>query len=174
VARPVSWVALTVGARLGIAPSGIYRYVRGRQHLLELALQRVVTVAPWPPPAMPWREQLTAIGETFWWMCDTYAGCATAIHATPSIVDHLCVTLAANADGLHEQGLGQAETWSAIELIGAHAVNSAILAEQRVAPTGAHDAVRPLASRGGYQHNLDVYLDGLAARLADPSRPPHA
>lgn len=155
----------SVGERLGIAPSGIYRYVRSRQHLVELALQRAATRAPWPPPTMRWREQLVAIGECFWWMCDTYEGCATAIHATPSIADHLCTRLSANAQGLHEQGIGIDEVWSAIELIGSHAVNSAILAEQRVAPRGAHDAIRPLASRGGYQHNIDVYLDGMAARL---------
>jgi AcrR family transcriptional regulator len=160
----------SVGSRLGIAPSGIYRYVRGRQHLLELALERVVNRAPWPPPTMPWRQQLVAIGECFWWMCDTYEGCAPAIHATPSLVDHLRTRLSANAHGLHEQGIPMDEAWSAIELIGSHAVNSAILAEQRVAPKGAHDAIRPLAPRGRYPHNIEVYLDGLASRLDEDSR----
>src|SRR5690606_39338200 len=54
---------LTVSAaarELGVRHASLYRHVTGREHLIALALDRIIAGAPWPEPTGGWRTYLAA------------------------------------------------------------------------------------------------------------------
>src|ERR1700712_952341 len=64
----------SVARRLGVAHSGLYRYVTDRDELLMTALDRAVAEVSWPSADLGWQELIQAIGETIWQMCEGHPG----------------------------------------------------------------------------------------------------
>lgn len=74
----------SVARRLGVAHSGLYRYVTDRDDLMVEALTRAYTASTWPDADLPWEELLRAIGDTIWRACYAFPGLDRA-------TQHACV-----------------------------------------------------------------------------------
>ncbi|MER7544009.1 TetR/AcrR family transcriptional regulator [Actinomadura sp.] len=51
-----------VADRLGVTPMALYRYVGGKQGLLDGLVERLIRELPDDDPALPWQDRLRAIG----------------------------------------------------------------------------------------------------------------
>lgn len=168
----------SVGERLGVAHSGLYRYVPNREALLVLALDKISREAVWPSPDQPWRDQLTKIGETLWTICDAYPGYATAALSTEHVSPGFVEAMTPHVHSMHAQGHDIIEATAAIEFVANMTLNCSIAAErlrkvQERPDTPEHtiDGFQDpdmWTGRGWYQRHLDVHLDGLQVRL-EPS-----
>lgn len=166
----------TIAARLGVAHSGLYRYVQDRDDLVVQVMSTIATRATWPDVDLPWREQLEQIGDSIWALCDTYPGYAiTAVQAknvSPGFVERLSPYV----DSMHEQGLDVVAATAAIEFVRTIVLMSSIEAARfgRIQDEpdipdnsipGFADAEKQ-SRRGWYGRHLRTYLDGLAQQIA--------
>jgi AcrR family transcriptional regulator len=165
----------SVGERLGVAHSGLYRYVPNREALVVLVLDRIAREATWPSPDQHWRDQLIGIGETFWTICETHPGYDTAALGTDHVSPGFVEAMTPHVHSMHAQGLDLVEATAAIEFIANMTLNCSIAAarlrkvQQRPdvpehSIDGFHDPDM-WSGRGWYQRHLDVHLAGLEARL---------
>jgi len=165
----------SVADRLGVAHSGLYRYVPSREALLVAVLDKISGEASWPAPGAPWREQLVALGEALWTICTTYPGYAIAAPSTEHVSPGFVAGLTPTVETLHGQGFDLFAATAATEFVATLVVNSSMLAD-RMAKLKTVDGVPEhtipgfadpelWSGRAWYQRHLDVYLDGLAVRL---------
>lgn len=165
-----------IARRLGVAHSGLYRYVDTREHLLVLAMDRLAREADWPSTDLPWREEIAAIGETLWGLCETYPGydvaAVTARNISPGFVEHLTP----HVESLTRDGFDVVDATAAIDFVRTLVINSSIDAVRLRALTtensvpehtipGFNDPEK-WSGRSWYQRHLETHLDGLAARLS--------
>jgi AcrR family transcriptional regulator len=165
----------SIGERLGVAHSGLYRYVPNREALLVLVLDQISREAEWPSPDQPWRDQLKGIGETLWSICSTYPGYDTAALGTDHVSPGFVEAMTPHVHSMHAQGHDLIEATAAIEFVANMTLNCSIAAtrlrkvqERPDVPEhtidGFHDPDM-WTGRGWYQRHLDVHMDGLEARL---------
>ena len=162
----------SIARRLGVAHSGLYRYIRDREELLVLSLDRIASEATWPSPDLPWRDELRGIGETLWTICGQYPGYANAAvaskHASPGFIAAVTPHIAS----LHRQGLDQVAATAAVEFVATLVITSSLSADrltvikdetdvpERALP--GFDDPELWTGRAWYARHLGVYLDGLA------------
>ncbi|MFI6532108.1 TetR/AcrR family transcriptional regulator [Nonomuraea sp. NPDC050547] len=64
----------TVGERLHVSHSALYRHVTDRQELVILAIDRAMQRAEWPRPTGDWRADLRAQAWAIWRLLDAHPG----------------------------------------------------------------------------------------------------
>ncbi len=166
----------SVARRLGVAHSGLYRYVTDRDDLLVKALDIAFGSTTWPEADLPWDELLREIGEAVWRSCDAHPGLnrASQMATTPSPV--LLAKIEPWIVSLHEQGFELQDAAVAVEFVIALALDcSANMA--RLHAMG-RESMDPLehpglevfdtdevwVGRGLYGRKLEIILAGLASR----------
>lgn len=164
-----------VAERLGVARSGLYRYVTDRDDLVVKMLSHIALEAQWPPHDLPWRAQLTQIGETLWHLCATHPGYDLAALQTRQVSPGFVARLAPYVDSMHQQGFSVVEATSSIEFVRSLVLMSSIEANRLLAVAASDRAINrdiegfadpeKWSGRGWYQRHLDTWLDGLALRV---------
>lgn len=165
----------SIGARLGVSHSGLYRYITNRQDLVVQAFGRIAREASWPSTDQPWRDQLIGIGETLWTICGTYPGYDLAAVTTRNISPGFAQALTPYVDSMTAQGVDIVDATAAIDFVRTTVINSSIdatrlrsIVELPNAPEhtipGYTDPEK-WEGRSWYHRQLDTYLDGLAQRV---------
>ena len=164
----------SVARRLGVAHSGLYRYVTDREALLVTAVDRAVNTIEWPDADQPWEDLLRAVGEGMWQLCDNHPGLDRASlagsRAAPTSI-RLIETYVAQ---LHREGFTLEDAAVAVNfVITLTLMASADMARIRrhghstVAGSDseilkAYDADEAHSDRGWYARKLDIVISGLA------------
>lgn len=164
----------SVARRLGVAHSGLYRYVNDRESLLITAVDRAVNTIEWPDADQPWDDLLRAIGESLWDLCDTYPGLdrasLSASRAAPSAIKLIEGYVAQ----LHSEGFSPEDAALAVSfVVNQTMMSSADMARVRAnghsAVAGStsellkpYDADEAHSDRGWYTRKLEIILTGLA------------
>lgn len=165
----------SIARRLGVSHSGLYRYVNSNEEIRVMALDKISRETSWPSPDQSWRDQLVTIGETFWTICERYPGYATAALGTEHVSPGFVEAMTPHVGSMVAQGHDLVAATASIEFIANMTLNSAIAAERlrrlQERPDAPEHSIEGFgdpdmwAGRGWYQRHLDVYLDGLQARL---------
>jgi len=166
----------SIARRLGVAHSGLYRYIRDREELLVLSLDRIATEASWPSPDLPWREQLQGIGETLWTICGEYPGYANAVVGSKHVSPGFVAAVSPYIRSMQEQGIDEVAATAAVEFVSTLVITSSISADRlrllQDDPDVPEHSIPGFADpelwggRAWYARHLGVYLDGLAGRIA--------
>lgn len=166
----------TIAEQLGVTPQGLYRYAKSIANLRALVLDKVTRMASWPSIEQPWQDQLTGIGEAFLALCDTYPGYATGAIGTKHVSASRVEAMTPHIGSMHAQGFDTVDACAAVEFVANVALLSSLaddrgrrLQERSVGPERTIDVPDDAGmrtSRSWYQQHLEVYLDGLQARLA--------
>ncbi len=171
----------SVARRLGVAHSGLYRYVADRDDLLLQALERAFVAQDWPAPELPWEELLREIGETIWRTCDAFPGIARAAQlapkAAPSILAHMdaYVQSVAAQHFLPEDAAVAVEFAIALaldcssQMTRLHRMEEAHATREDIPMVKAYDTDEVWVGRGLYARKLDIFVTGLASRRIEPA-----
>lgn len=166
----------SVARRLGVAHSGLYRYVTDRDELLIHAIDKAFLSTHWPQADMPWDELLREIGLAVWRACDTHPGLdrASQMAAKPSPV--VLRMIDAWVTAMHEQHFLVEDAAVAVEFVISLALDSssqmARLARmerthatrEEIPVLKAYDTDEVWAGRGLYDRKVEIFVTGLAAR----------
>jgi AcrR family transcriptional regulator len=166
----------SVARRLGVAHSGLYRYVTDRDELLMTALDRAVAEVSWPSAELGWRELLEAIGNTIWQMCERHPGLDRAALSAPKSPAGAEVFVEQYVASIQRQGFLLEDAAVAVEFVITLALTAsaemerlrAIEARNQSGPKRpvlkAYDTEEVWRGRGWYGRKLDIVLTGLDAR----------
>ena len=165
----------SVARRLGVAHSGLYRYVNDRESLLITAVDRAVNTIEWPDADQPWDDLLRAIGEKVWELCDKYPGLDRASLAASRAAPTSIRLIEGYVAQLHQEGFAPEDAALAVSFV----INQTMMSSAdmvRVRRNGhstvadsdsdllkAYDADEAHSARGWYPRKLEVMLTGLAA-----------
>ena len=166
----------SVARRLGVAHSGLYRYVEDRDDLLVRALNLAIDAATWPAADLPWRELLTSIGDTVWQMCDDHPGLDTAALGAPRSPRAVEERIEQYIESIQHQGFLMEDAAVAVEFVITLALTSS--AEMRrlkaieqshadgpkLPVLKAYDTEEVWRGRGWFDRKLDIVLNGLEQR----------
>ena len=166
----------SVARRLGVAHSGLYRYVEDRDDLLVRALDKAILAATWPDPDLPWQELLKGIGETVWQMCEDHPGLDTAALGAPKSPRSVEERIEKYVESLQGQGFKLEDAAVAVEFVITLALTAS--AEMRrlkliekahadgpkLPVLKAYDTEEVWRGRGWYDRKLDIVLSGLDLR----------
>jgi len=168
----------SLGKRLGVAHSGLYRYVRDREELLGLALKRISDHASWPSPELSWRDQILGIGDTLWTICQERPGYAVAAMSAGLVPPAYIAGSTARIESLRGRGLDAADAIAAVEVVATLVFSASIDTNRRIHRQQLHSSsgevsaeVRGLELRSGRAHylrQLNIYADGLAGTADRP------
>lgn len=167
----------SVARRLGVAHSGLYRYVEDREDLLVRALEHVVEDAIWPPADLPWKELLHGVGDTIWQMCEAYPGLDRAALSVPRSPRTVEARVETYIESLLGQGFTQEDAAVAVDFVISLALSAS--AEMRrlagIEAQHAHEPKRPVLKaydteevwrgRGWYDRKFEIIIAGLEQRL---------
>ncbi|MET0952683.1 MAG: TetR/AcrR family transcriptional regulator [Aeromicrobium sp.] len=166
----------SVARRLGVAHSGLYRYVTDRDDLLIQAIDRAADSAQWPDPDQHWEQVLREIGETVWHLCDTYPGIDRALQLVPRPVPGVSALLERYVTSLSEQGFMVEDAAVGVEFAFTLTLDSSAQMARLAAMQAAYpdregipalkgfDNDEVWVGRGFYSRKLDIFLTGLATR----------
>lgn len=166
----------SVARRLGVAHSGLYRYVTDRDELLMTSLDRAVAEVTWPSAELEWRELLEAIGSTVWQMCQTHPGLDRAALTAPMSPPALDVFVEQYVTSIQKQGFVVEDAAVAVEfvvtlaltasaeMVRLHAIEARRQHGPKVPVIKAYDTNEVWRGRGWYGRKLEIVLAGLAAR----------
>lgn len=166
----------SVARRLGVAHSGLYRYVEDRDDLLVRALDKAIAAATWPDPDLPWQELLKGIGATVWQMCDDYPGLDTAALGAPTSPRADEERNEKYIDSLQRQGFQLEDAAVAVEFVMTlaltasaemrmlHAIEQSHADGPKVPVLKAYDTEEVWRGHGWYDRKLDIVLAGLVQR----------
>lgn len=149
----------SVARRLGVAHSGLYRYVTDRDELLVAALELAVADVIWPAADLPWQDLLRAIGATAWELCEVHPGFDRAELSAPQPPPSAAKHVEEYVVSIQKQGFPIEDAAVSVELVLTLALTSS--AElQRLQTNGAEVA----SGHGSYDRKLEIVLAGLARR----------
>jgi AcrR family transcriptional regulator len=156
----------SVAARLGVAHSGLYRYVQDRDELLVAAIERAALSVDWPDADRPWRELLTEITRSVWTICERYPGYDVVALSPPKwpqrVVDQVTPYIAS----LHEQGFTLEDATVAVQIAGNLALTTSVKGTVGAYPLSRTNGDRTNAARHDWHDRiLDIVLDGLGNRV---------
>lgn len=164
----------SVARRLGVAHSGLYRYVADREALLITAVDRAVNTVQWPEPDQPWDELLRAIGESLWELCDRYPGIDRASLTASKAAPTSMRLIESYVKQLHHEGFTLEDAAVAVSFVISLTFNSSAdsarmrragqsaLAESSSDALKAYDTDEAHTDRGWYGRKIDIVLAGLA------------
>lgn len=162
----------SVARRLGVAHSGLYRYVTDRDDLLVHALDRAHRTTTWPDADLGWEELVREIGEAVWRICDAFPGLDRASQLASRPAPALLEQMPAWVAAIQAQQFGPEDAAVAVEFPISLAVDSSILMSRlRKVQTSHPDDILEAYShdevwegRGLYGRKLDIFIAGLALR----------
>ncbi|AXT86011.1 TetR/AcrR family transcriptional regulator [Aeromicrobium sp. A1-2] len=152
----------SVAARLGVAHSGLYRYVHDGDDLLVSAIERAALSAHWPEADLPWRDLLREISHTVQNVCERYPGYAVAALSPPRWSTKMVDQIGPYIISLQRQGFTIEDASVAVTLAGNLALTTSlagVTAAQRSTDIPRESSLAQQA------RVLDIVLDGLAGRL---------
>jgi AcrR family transcriptional regulator len=164
----------SVARRLGVAHSGLYRYVADRDALLVTAVDRAVNTVEWPSADQPWDQLLRAIGESLWQLCDRYPGLDSASLSAPRAAPTSIRLIEGYVAQLHREGFTPDDAALAVSfVINMTLMSSAEMARMRrnghstVAGSDsdllkAYDGQEAHTDRGWYGRKIDIVIAGLS------------
>lgn len=166
----------SVARRLGVAHSGLYRYVTDRDDLLVQALDKAFLSTTWPTGDGPWDELLVAIGDSVWRACDAYPGLDRASQMASNVSPALLEKMHAWVTALQDQHFLVDDAAVAVEFVISLALDcSAQMARMARMERGnltrldlpvlkAYDNDEVWKGRGMYPRKLEILIAGLATR----------
>ena len=163
----------SIAKHLGVAHSGLYRYFTDRDELVVRALEYCTSSVEWPTSALPWREQLAAIGETIWLLCDTYPGYDETVLTASHWPRGLSWLTEPHIESLQRHGFSELDANIAVEFVITLALSTSLAPTRLVPADSTHGTPRlravgrTTADRGTYQEKLDTWLYGLEQRRAE-------
>ncbi|WP_432840971.1 TetR/AcrR family transcriptional regulator C-terminal domain-containing protein [Dactylosporangium sp. CA-092794] len=189
---PAALTMKAVAARLGpYTPMALYRYVHGKDGLVDLMLDAAVAEVPVPAaPGAGWRDDLRAIAAATRAMTKRHPWYAELVHTRPPAGPHAMHRLEIMLRVLTTRGIPVARALTFAALLDRHIIGSGLQEAQearfeRLAEPGAFATIRDLAAADGalplltswlsapapgppdeqFDLGLDMLLDGIAARL---------
>ncbi len=166
----------SVARRLGVAHSGLYRYVTDRDDLLVQALDRAFLATTWPEADLPWDELLHEIGHSVWRACDAHPGLDRASQMAPKPSPAVLTMMDAWVSAMRDQQFVPEDAAVAVEFVIALALDSsaqmarlarmerAHLRRDDIPVLKAYDNDEVWSGRGMYDRKLEIFIAGLAAR----------
>ena len=166
----------SVARRLGVAHSGLYRYVTDRDDLLVRTLDRAFLATSWPSGDLPWEDLLREIGGSVWRACDAHPGLDRASQMAPKPSPAVLTMMDKWVTALQEQHFVPEDAAVAIEFVIALALDSsaqmarlarmerAHLRRDDIPVLKAYDNDEVWSGRGMYDRKLEIFIAGLAAR----------
>lgn len=166
----------SVARRLGVAHSGLYRYVEDRDDLLVRALDKAILAATWPDANLPWQDLLKGIGDTIWQMCEDHPGLDTAALGAPRSPRAVEERIEKYIESLQHQGFKLEDAAVAVEFVITLALTASAEMRRLKAIEQAHangpklpvlkayDTEEVWRGHGWYDRKLDIVLAGLDQR----------
>jgi AcrR family transcriptional regulator len=166
----------SVARRLGVAHSGLYRYVTDRDDLLVQALDRAFLATTWPSDDLSWDELLREIGHSVWRACDSHPGLDRASQMAPKPSPAVLTMMDAWVSAMQEQHFVPEDAAVAVEFVIALALDSsaqmarlarmerAHLRRDDIPVLKAYDNDEVWSGRGMYDRKLDIFIAGLESR----------
>jgi AcrR family transcriptional regulator len=166
----------SVARRLGVAHSGLYRYVTDRDDLLVRAMDIAYAATTWPAADLSWDELLRGLGESTWRACDRHPGLDRATQMAPRPAPSVLEKMPGWVARVKDDGFSVENAAVAVEFSLALALDcSSQMARLRriqtkYAATGDIPVVEPYDTdevwegRGLYDRKLDIFLAGLETR----------
>lgn len=166
----------SVARRLGVAHSGLYRYVTDRDDLQVRAIDKAILATQWPGNDLPWDDLLRAIGDAVWAACEAYPGLDRASQLTQGSPPSLMTMLTGWVASVEAQGFNSADAAVAVEFPLALATDASThmgrlrKMKQLHVDTGdlpvisQFDTEEVWAGRGMYDRKLEIFIAGLATR----------
>ncbi|MFH8866757.1 TetR/AcrR family transcriptional regulator [Streptomyces griseus] len=191
-----------VAARLGVGHSTLYRCVDNREALVRLAVELVAERTVWPSAGPAWRALLTGFADALWGACEAFPGLDEAILTTPGTPRVMVDLLTGYGGALVGAGLTPRDAAVAVDFVADLVFSSSVAmrgldrrlpdaaggsstARERYRRAWARESAgrHPFEAeftaeetwhgRGWFDDKLDIFLDGLATRIAPgPSRAP--
>ncbi|WP_456697952.1 TetR/AcrR family transcriptional regulator [Aeromicrobium sp. P5_D10] len=162
----------SVARRLGVAHSGLYRYVTDRDDLLIHALDRAHRTTTWPGSDLGWEELVREIGEAVWRVCDAFPGLDRASQLASRPAPALLEQMSDWVSTVQGQGFEPEDAAVAVEFPISLALDSSIQMSrlrkiqtahpEEILDAYSHDEV--WEGRGLYSRKLDIFIAGLALR----------
>lgn len=171
----------SVARRLGVAHSGLYRYVTDRDDLLVRTLDRAFLATSWPSGDLPWKDLLREIGDAVWRACDAHPGLDRASQMAHRASPALLTMMEGWITSLRDQDFAPIDAAMAVEFVISLALDcSAQMARLgRVERSELQRADMPVykeydndevwSGRGLYDRKLDVVVAGLTTRRLEPT-----
>src|SRR5215207_4660637 len=166
----------SIARRLGVAHSGLYRYVADRDDLLVEALDRAVLGVTWPSATLEWEQLLRAIGDTVWELCEKHPGLDRAALSAPKSPRAIEGHVEQYIQSIQGQRFLLEDAAVAVEFVITLALTAsaemqrlhAIEARRDAAPQPpilkAYDTEEVWRGHGLYDRKLELLLAGLAQR----------
>ena len=169
----------SVARRLGVAHSGLYRYVADRDDLLIQALDLAFTSIVWPGVDLPWETLIREIGESVWAACDAHPGLDRASQLAPRPAPSVVAHMEQWVKAVEDQQFVPEDAAVAVEFVIALTLDcSTQMArlrkmDQAHADRGEIPVIKPYDTdevwkgRGLYGRKLDIFIAGLQTRRLD-------
>lgn len=166
----------SVARRLGVAHSGLYRYVTDRDDLLVQAIDLAADAEEWPDADLPWEDLLREIGETIWRLCERWEGIDRAFQQIPRPAPTVVARIERYVASMQEQDFTVEDAAVGVEFaitltldcssqMRRYAAMEAAAANRQDIPVlKAFDSDEVWVGRGFYARKMDIFLTGLAAR----------
>jgi AcrR family transcriptional regulator len=155
----------SIAARLGVAHSGLYRYVRDRDELLVSAIERAALSVDWPEADLPWRDLLREIARSVWAICERYPGYDVAALSPPYWPKRIVAQVSPYIASLHEQGFTIEDASVAVEIAGNLALTTSVKGTTGAYPLARTNGDRTAARHFWHDRVLDIVLEGLNSRV---------
>jgi AcrR family transcriptional regulator len=130
-----------LGARLGVAPGALYRHVRSKEQLCDLAVDWVLAeIDCQPDQDLPWTSQVTVLAHRLRTVLENHPGIAALLKTRDPLGPHSLTLAEAFLAALQEAGLPKRETAQAFSLVYDYTLGFALsdrttVNEQRVQDT---------------------------------------
>jgi AcrR family transcriptional regulator len=166
----------SVARRLGVAHSGLYRYVTDRDDLLVQALDKAFLSTTWPGADRAWDELLREIGLAVWRACSLHPGLDRASQLAPKPSPALLGKMDAWIAALRAQHLPVDDAAIAVEFVISLALDSSSQMTRLATMDRSHSSRDDIpvleafdndevwVGRGMYDRKLEIFLSGLATR----------
>ena len=171
----------SVARRLGVAHSGLYRYVTDRDDLLVRTLDRAFLATSWPSADLPWEELLREIGASVWRACDAHPGLDRASQMAHRSSPALLTMMDAWVTSLRDREFEPVDAALAVEFVISLALDCSAqmarlsrlersdLQRDDMPVLKAYDNDEVWSGRGMYDRKLDLVIAGLRTRRLEPS-----
>lgn len=166
----------SVARRLGVAHSGLYRYVTDRDDLLIQAMDIAFDSTTWPDADRPWDDLIREIGFSIWRACDAYPGLDRASQMAPRPSPAVLGKMEAWINSINGQNFLMEDAAVAVEFVISLALDSSAtmarlsvmdrthLTRDDIPVLKAYDTDEVWVGRGLYDRKLEIFLTGLDSR----------
>lgn len=155
----------SIAARLGVAHSGLYRYVKDRDELLVNAIGAAALSVDWPDADMPWRDLLREVARSVWAICERYPGYDLVALSPPKWPERVVEQITPYISSLHRQGFTIEDATVAVQIAGNLALTTSVKGTAGSYPLARTNGDRSPADRHDWHDRiLEIVLDGLGSR----------